>query len=126
MVVEGLFYTKEHEWVKIEGQVVTIGITDHAQTALGELTFVELPEVGKQVNANGELVVIESTKAASDVYSPMAGKVIEVNTKLEDEPDLINKDCYGAGWIVKIHTDDCTATEGLMNSQEYEQLLKDL
>ena len=126
MVVEGLFYTKEHEWIKIEGQVVTIGITDHAQTALGELTFVELPEVGKQVNANGELVVIESTKAASDVYSPMAGKVIEVNTKLEDEPDLINKDCYGAGWIVKIQPDDGTATEGLMNSQEYEELLKDL
>ena len=126
MVVEGLFYTKEHEWIKIEGQVVTIGITDHAQTALGELTFVELPEVGKQVSANGELVVVESTKAASDVYSPMAGKVIEVNTKLEDEPDLINKDCYGAGWIVKIQPDDSTATGNLMNSKQYEQLLKDL
>ena len=85
MVVKGLLYTKDHEWAKIEGDIAIIGITDHAQNQLGELTFVELPDVGKEIKQKGELAVVESSKAASDVYSPVTGKVIEANTKLENK-----------------------------------------
>jgi glycine cleavage system H protein len=126
MVVKGLLYTKEHEWAKIEGDIATIGITDHAQEQLGELTFVELPEAGKVVGQKGELAIAESSKAASDVYSPVAGKVTEVNTALKSKPETINDDCYGAGWLCKIQITDKTTTKNLMNAAQYEEYLKGL
>jgi glycine cleavage system H protein len=126
MVVKGLFYTKDHEWAKVEGDTATIGITDHAQEQLGELTFVELPEVGKEVKQKGELAVVESSKAASDVYSPVAGKVTEVNTQLATRPEMINDDCYGAGWICKLRITDKASLKNLMDSTQYEEYLKGL
>ncbi len=97
-----LQYTKEHEWVRIDGDVATIGITDHAQEALGDIVFVELPETGREVAAGEAFVVVESVKAVSDVYAPVAGEVIEVNNELESAPEKVNTDPYGAGWIAKI------------------------
>jgi glycine cleavage system H protein len=126
MVVKGLFYTEEHEWAKVEGDIATIGITDHAQEQLGELTFVELPEMGKEVKQKGELAVVESSKAASDVYSPVAGKVTEVNTQLATKPEMINDDCYGAGWICKVRITDKASLKNLMDSTKYEEYLKGL
>jgi glycine cleavage system H protein len=126
MVAKGLLYTQEHEWAKVEGDVATIGITDHAQNQLGELTFVELPDVGKEVKQKGELGVVESSKAASDVYSPVTGKVTEVNTALENKPELINNDCYGAGWICKMRITDKASIKNLMDATQYEEYLKGL
>jgi glycine cleavage system H protein len=126
MVVKGLLYTKDHEWAKIEGGVAIIGITDHAQNQLGELTFVELPDIGKEVKQKGELAVVESSKAASDVYSPVTGKVIEMNAKLEKNPEIVNDDCYGAGWICKIQITDKATTKNLMDAAQYEEYLKGL
>ena len=126
MVVKGLLYTKDHEWAKIEGDVAIIGITDHAQNQLGELTFIELPDVGKEIKQKGELAVVESSKAASDVYSPVTGKVIEANTKLEKNPEIVNDDCYGAGWICKIQITDKATTKNLMDAVQYEEYLKGL
>jgi glycine cleavage system H protein len=126
MVVKGLLYTQEHEWAKVEGDIATIGITDHAQEHLGELTFVELPEVGKEVKQKGEIGVVESSKAASDVYSPVTGKVTEVNMALERKPEVINEDCYGAGWICKIRITDKASIKNLMDAAQYEEYLKGL
>ena len=125
MVLEGLYYTKEHEWVKIETDTAVVGITDYAQQSLGEITFVELPAAGKKVEAGGELAIVESSKAASDVYCPLAGEIIEINSQLESEPELINEDCFGQGWICKLKIEKPDLT-GLMNSQEYEQYIKGL
>lgn len=126
MVVEGLVYTEDHEWAKIEGQVATIGITDYAQEQLGEITFVELPAIGVEFSQKAEIAAVESSKAASDVYAPIAGKVIEVNSALESEPEKINKDCYEAGWLCKIEVTDDDSIEKLMDSKQYEQYLKGL
>ena len=126
MVVKGLFYTQDHEWAKVEGDIATIGITDHAQNQLGELTFVELPDAGKEVKQKGELGVVESSKAASDVYSPVTGKVTEVNKQLSTKPEMINDDCYGIGWICKIHISDKATTKNLMDAAQYEEYLKGL
>jgi glycine cleavage system H protein len=126
MAIQGLYYTKEHEWLKVDGKTATVGITDHAQSALGEITFVELPEIGRALDANGELAVVESSKAASDVYCPAAGKVIEVNDQLEAEPELVNNDCYGQGWIAKIEIADNTDLDSLMDADQYDKFLKGL
>lgn len=126
MVVEGLFYTKEHEWVKIEGETAIMGITDYAQEQLGEITFVELPTTDKEFELHDELAVVESSKAASDIYSPAAGKVIEVNAALESEPELINQDCYNSGWICKLAITDRKSAEDLMDAKQYEEYLKGL
>lgn len=126
MIAEGLLYTQDHEWVKVEGQTATIGITDYAQEMLGEITFVELPEIGLQVKQKDELAVAESAKSASDVYCPVTGKVTEVNSELESRPELINDDCYGAGWICRLEITDPKAGENLMDSKQYEQFLKGL
>ena len=120
MAVEGLLYTKDHEWARVEEDIATIGITDYAQQMLGEIIFVELPAIGKEFAGNDELAVIESTKAASDIYSPLAGKVIEVNGELESQPELINQDCYNAGWICKLQITDTKSVESLMDSKQYE------
>ncbi len=113
-----LKYTKSHEWVRDNGDgTVTVGITDHAQEQLGDLVFVEVPEVGRAVGAGEECVVIESVKAAADVYSPVAGEVAEVNAQLEESPELINGDAYGDGWIFKLS--GVTSSEGLMSADDY-------
>ena len=125
MVLDGLLYTKEHEWVKIETDAAVVGITDYAQQSLGEITFVELPSVGKKIDLGGELAMVESSKAANDVYCPIAGEVTEVNSRLESEPELINNDCFNQGWICKLKVEK-PDTSGLMNSQQYEEYLKGL
>ena len=126
MAVKGLLYTKDHEWVSIEGTVATIGITDYAQEQLGELVFVELPAVDKQVRAHDEVAIVESSKAASDVYSPVTGKVIEVNHELESRPELINEDCYKSGWIAKLQLTDPKSHEDLMDSKQYDEYVEGL
>lgn len=126
MVVEGLLYTKEHEWAKIEGQTAIIGITDYAQQMLGEITFVELPAVDAEFRSNDELAVVESSKAAGDVYSPLTGKVVEVNSDLQSKPELINEDCYKAGWICKLLITDSKSAENLIDANQYEEYLKGL
>ena len=126
MVVDGLLYTKEHEWAKVEGDVATIGITDHAQEQLGELVFVELPEVGREYAARKEIAVVESSKAAGDVYSPVAGKVTDVNNELDTQPELINQDCYNTGWICKIQITDKASLDGLMDTKQYKEYLETL
>jgi len=126
MVVEGLLYTKEHEWAKIEGETVIIGITDYAQEMLGEITFVELPAIDQEFGLHDELAVVESSKAASDVYSPVVGKVIEINSQLESRPELINENCYNDGWICKLAITDSKSIEDLMDAKQYEEYLKGL
>lgn len=126
MVIEGLYYTKDHEWAKVQGDIASIGITDHAQELLGEITFVELPIVGKEVEQKGELGVVESSKAASDIYSPVTGKITEVNSELESAPEKINEDCYNAGWICKIQITDKSTIKNLMDSKQYETYLKSM
>jgi glycine cleavage system H protein len=123
MVIEGLLYTKNHEWARIDADIATIGITDYAQQMLGELVFVELPDIGKECAGNDELAVVESTKAANDIYAPVAGKVVEVNNELESRPELVNQDCYNAGWICKLTITDIKSVESLMDSKQYEEYL---
>ena len=120
-----LRYTKEHEWLRQEDDgSVTIGITDHAQSALGDLVYVELPEVGREVESGGEMAVVESVKAASDVYSPVAGTVTEVNGQLGDDPEKINADPYGDGWIVRLKPSGDAADT--MGPDEYQAFLDEL
>ncbi|MGD0078127.1 MAG: glycine cleavage system protein GcvH [Sedimentisphaerales bacterium] len=126
MVIKGLLYTKEHEWAKVEGDIATIGITDHAQEQLGEVTFVELPAVGREVVQKDEIGVVESTKAASDIFSPITGTVTEVNTKLKTSPEIINDDCYGQGWFCKIRITDKASLKNLLDAAQYEEYLKGL
>jgi glycine cleavage system H protein len=121
-----LLYTKEHEWLRQEADgSVTVGITEHAATALGDLVYVELPEVGQDCETGGEMAVVESVKAASDVYAPVSGSVVEVNEDLADEPEKINADPYGDGWIVRMEGVDLDDGE-LMSPDEYQQLLDEL
>jgi glycine cleavage system H protein len=126
MVKDGLLYTKEHEWAKIQGDTATVGISDYAQEQLGELVFVEPPAVGKEVEQGNDLAVVESSKSASDVYAPLTGKVIEANSDLDGSPELINQDCYGKGWICKIEITDPESKNNLMDSKKYEEYLKTL
>ncbi len=123
-VKKDLYYTEDHEWLKVEGNVATIGITDFAQHALGDIVYVELPEVDETFDAADEFAVIESVKAASDAYMPIAGKVVEINEELEDEPGLLNEDAY-ANWLVKIDFDDDSELEKLMSAEAYEQFCKE-
>lgn len=121
-----LLYTNDHEWLRREDDgSVTVGITEHAATALGDLVYVELPEVGQDVDAGGEMAVVESVKAASDVYAPVAGSVSAINEELSDEPEKINADPYGDGWIVRLTVGDIDESE-LMSPGDYEQLLDEL
>ena len=101
-VKDGLYYTKEHEYAKVQGDIVVVGITDHAQNSLHEITFVEISEVDTVVKAGEECGLVESMKASSDIFSPVSGRIIEVNTELEDAPEIVNEDCYGKGWMFKI------------------------
>jgi len=125
-IEENFLYTKEHEWVSVEDNIATMGITDYAQEALGDVTYVELPEEESEVEQFEQFVSVESVKAASDIYAPMGGKVTEVNRKLEDTPGLINKDCYGKGWIAKIEVRDMDESTNLMSAEEYRNYLESL
>ncbi|HBI1352678.1 TPA: glycine cleavage system protein GcvH [Acinetobacter baumannii] len=115
-----LKYARTHEWVKIEGDLVITGITDHAQDELGDFVYVETPEVGSQVTAGEQAGVVESVKTASDIHAPVSGTVVEVNTDLEDDPDFVNEDPYGKGWIYKIKPDNIADVEKLLTNAEYE------
>jgi glycine cleavage system H protein len=126
MVVEGLYYTKSHEWIKVDREMAFVGITDYAQEQLGEITYVELPPLDKDIDAGDELAVVESSKAASDVYSPMTGRVIDANAELKTRPELINEDCYEAGWICKIEISNENELKELMSPADYEEYLKGL
>ena len=117
-----LQYTKSHEWVRVEGDVATVGITDHAQDELGDVVFVELPETGATFDAGEAFGVVESVKAVSDLYAPVGGEVVEVNSALNDAPEKINEDPYGEGWIVKLRT---SADADLLSPEEYEKVLEE-
>ena len=120
-VPENLLYSKDHEWIEIDGDIGTIGISDHAQAELSDVVFVDLPEVGATVAAGDPVAVVESVKAASDVYTPVSGEILEVNEELSNDPSLINSDPYGAGWLYKIRLDVPTETEDMMNATDYEE-----
>ncbi len=119
-------YTKDHEWIKIEGDEGVIGITDFAQNHLGDIIYVELPEIGKKLDVHQAIGVVESVKSVSDVYSPVAGEITAVNGELAQTADLVNKDPHGRGWIVKVRIQDKKALDALMNVSEYEKYLEGL
>lgn len=125
-VVDYYLYTKEHEWVSIEDNLATIGITDYAQEALGDITFVELPEVGADVEQFEEFAAVESVKAANDIFAPVSGKVVEVNTRLESDPGLINKSAFEKGWIAKVQISDKEEASNLMTAEEYQKFLESI
>ncbi|MGI9570589.1 MAG: glycine cleavage system protein GcvH [Desulfobulbia bacterium] len=112
-------YSKEHTWVRRDGDVVVVGISDYAQSELGEIVFIELPEIGAAYSADEVFGVVESVKAASDLYMPIGGEVTEVNESLEDEPEVVNSDPFGKGWMLKIKSADTAEIETLLNAQEY-------
>ncbi len=115
-------YAKSHEWARKDGTELVIGISDHAQHSLGDIVYVDLPKVGASIAAGAAFGVVESVKAASDLYLPVGGKVTAVNGELADKPDLINKDCYGAGWIVRIAPADAGAWDALLSPEDYEKI----
>jgi glycine cleavage system H protein len=125
-IIDHLLYTKDHEWINIEENAGTIGITDYAQNALGDVTYVELPQEGAEVEQFEQFVSVESVKAASDIFSPMSGRVKEVNRALQDDPGLINKDCYEKGWIAKIEITSPDEASSLMTAEEYRKYLETL
>ncbi len=120
---KGLLYTKEHEWVRVEGDIATVGITDYAQETLGEVTYVEFPELGATVTQDDEAGAVESSKAAASVYAPVSGTILEANRALEHEPNRVNADPYGEGWIYKIELDDRTELEPLLSPRQYARLI---
>lgn len=117
-VIEGLYYSESHEFVRVEGDFGFIGITDYAQNALGNVVYVDMPEVDDEVAAGEEFGAVESVKAASDLYSPVSGTVVEINEALEDEPELINQDAFG-NWIIKVELSDKSELDNLMNAADY-------
>lgn len=125
MVKEGYVYTESHEWVKVEGDVATIGITDHAQHELGDIVYVELPEVGDEAEAGNSFGSIEAVKAVEDMNSPVSGEIVEVNSDLEDTPELINKSAFEDGWIVKIKLSDISELDTLLSAEDYTKLIQD-
>lgn len=118
-----LKYTKDHEWAKVEGDIVIVGITDYAQSELGDIMYVELPSVGSKVQAGKPFGTIEAVKAASDLYAPISGEVVEVNSNLNDAPETVNKDPYGDGWMVKIKLENPDELKNLLDSEAYKALL---
>ena len=124
-IVENFKYTKEHEWLSIDDDnIVTCGITDHAQDLLTDIVFVELPEVGFDANAEDQIAVVESVKAVSDIYSPVSGKIIEVNFDLEDSPEWLNESPYDKGWMFKMELTDAEELEELMDADEYNEYVE--
>jgi len=121
-----LYFTKEHEWIRVEGDTATIGISNHAQEALGDIVFAEVPEAGRRVNKGQEAAVVESVKAASDVYAPVSGEVIEGNQAVADNPALVNSDPEGQGWFFKLKFDNPGELDGLMDEGAYRDWIKTL
>jgi glycine cleavage system H protein len=119
-----LKYTKEHEWARTTGKTLVIGVTFHAQESLGDVVYVELPKVGASITAGKQFGVIESTKAVSELYAPLSGKVVKVNDVLTDKPDTVNADPYGEGWIIEVELSDTKQLDGLLSAQAYADLLK--
>lgn len=119
-------YTKDHEWIRLDGNIGTIGISEYAQSQLGDVVFVDLPAIGKQVTAGGEMAVVESVKAASEVYAPVAGKVVEVNSAIADDPALVNRDAQGEGWFVKLDVANKADLDALMDQKAYDAYVKEL
>ena len=120
------YFTREHEWIKVDGDTATVGITNHAQEALGDIVFTEVPDSGKQLSKGQEAAVVESVKAASDVYSPVTGEVTEGNQAVADDPSLVNSDPEGAGWFFKIRLTDAGELDGLMDEGTYRDWVKTL
>ncbi|RJU83734.1 MAG: glycine cleavage system protein GcvH [Candidatus Poseidoniales archaeon] len=118
-IPEDLYYTKEHEWIKVDGDEVIIGITDHAQHALTDIVYIELPEVGQIMGEMDEFAIVESVKSASPIFAPLAGEITAVNDELDDAPELMNSSPYGEGWIVKMKLDDASAVSSLMDASGY-------
>lgn len=119
-------YTKDHEWVVLDGDIATVGITDHAQEQLGDLVHVELPELEREVAEAEACAVVESVKAASDVYAPLAGKVVEINETIVEDPSIVNNDAEGEGWFFKLELEDTAAFEALMDQEAYDEYLESL
>ena len=119
-------FTKEHEWVRLDGDIATVGITDHAQEQLGDVVFVELPEIGRDVTAEEACAVVESVKAASDVSAPLAGKVVEINPTILENPSMVNSDAEGEGWFFRIELDDTAAFDALMDAAAYDEYVETL
>lgn len=126
MYPDNFHYTNDHEWIKMEGDTAVIGITDFAQKQLGDVVYVELPEIGAQLESHQSLGVVESVKAVSDIYAPIAGEVIEVNEALNDTPETLNEDPHGDGWIIKMKAKDAAQVEKLMTVSDYEKFLEGL
>ena len=118
-VPEGQYYTKEHEWIRVDGDEVVIGITDHAQNALTDIVYIELPESGESCEEMAEFAIVESVKSASPIFAPLAGEITAVNEELEDAPELMNQDPYGEGWIIRMKLNDPSAVSGLMSAADY-------
>ena len=118
-------FSKQHEWISVEGDIATVGITKHASEMLGDVVFVELPEKGKRIEKDGQAGVVESTKAASDIYSPIAGKIVENNQSIVDDPDAVNKDPEGNAWFFKIKVKNKSEIDTLMNKADYEKFAKE-
>ena len=119
-VIEGLYYSESHEFVKVEGNIASIGLTDYAQQALGNIVYVDLPDVDDEIEAGDDFGAVESVKAASDLSTPVSGTVVEVNEALEDTPELINQDAFGA-WIIKVELSDTSELDNLMDAKKYEE-----
>lgn len=117
-----LLYSKEHEWVKIDGDTATVGITDYAQNSLGDIVYVELPRVGTQVDRFGNVGVVESVKAVSDLFTPVGGEIVEINSDLENDPALVNREPFKRGWMFKLKLSDGAQTSGLLSPDDYEKL----
>ena len=118
-----LIYTEDHEWVKVEGDIATIGITDHAQSELGDIIFIEFPKINDQVEKTEPFGTIEAVKTVADLFAPLTGKILEINKTLEDSPELVNSDAYGEGWIVKVSVDDHGQLNDLLSSENYKKLI---
>lgn len=116
-------YSRDHEWVRVEGDTCVLGITEYAQQELGEIVFVELPEAGQSFDATDEVGTIESVKAVAEVYTPVSGEILEVNSSLEDEPELLNDDPHGDGWLIRLQVSSSKELEGLMNAEQYEEYI---
>lgn len=121
-IPDDLKYTKDHEWLRMEGDTATVGVTDYAQTSLGDVTFVELPAVGERYDAGESFGVVESVKAASDLYMPLSGEIIGVNEALDAAPEGVNEDPYGAAWLIKIKPDSPAGMDGLLTPEQYREL----
>ncbi len=122
---EGLLFSREHEWVKVDGDSATIGITDYAQNALGDIVYVELPKVGTTIEQFSAVGVVESVKAVSDLFTPMSGEVLEVNEELETDPAAVNREPYGEGWLLKVRLSKPDEAQSLLSAGEYEEIASD-